>query len=241
MSHISLDFASVPSKLTCMRRSLGTPAIVSSSGPASSFERIQLGGAHYDEAWLQALVFERPDLIPVAQIEPAFGELVPVACEVPCGHGFIDNVYLTPAGDMVLVEAKLWRNVQARREVVAQALDYVSALMAMDYESFEAAVRKGQGLVGDSLYARVGRPDALAEAEFIDAVSTNLARGRMLVIALGDGIRKEAEALAGLLQSHAGAHFTFALVELSTWRNVTTGEILVVPNTLAQTERSSAE
>jgi len=218
-----------------MKRSLGTPAIVSPTGPSSPFERIQLGGGQYDEAWLQALIFDRPDLIPVAQIEPAFGELVPVACEVPCGHGYIDNLYLTPAGEIVLVEAKLWRNVQARREVVAQALDYVSALMAMDYEAFEAAVQKGQGVVGESIYAQVGRPEALAEAGFIDAVSTNLARGRMLVIAAGDGIRKEAEALAGLLQSHAGAHFTFALVELATWRNVATGEILIVPHTLAQT------
>jgi hypothetical protein len=52
---------------------------------------------------------------------------------------------------------------------------------------------------------------------------------------LGDGIRQEAEALAGLLQSHAGALFTFALVELATWRNLESGDILAVPNTLAQT------
>ena len=70
---------------------------------------------------------------------------------------------------------------------------------------------------------------------FIDAVSRNLQRGRMLVMVLGDGIRQEAEALASLLQSHAGAHFTFALVEIATWRDVTSGTILAVPNTLAQT------
>jgi hypothetical protein len=57
----------------------------------------------------------------------------------------------------------------------------------------------------------------------------------MLVMVLGDGIRQEAEALVGLLQSHAGAHFTFALVELATWRNALTGEILAIPDTLAQT------
>lgn len=48
-------------------------------------------------------------------------------------------------------------------------------------------------------------PEALEEAEFIDAVSLNLRRGRMLVIVLGDGIRAETEALSDLLQSHAGA------------------------------------
>jgi hypothetical protein len=55
------------------------------------------------------------------------------------------------------------------------------------------------------------------------------------VLALGDGIRAEAEALVDLLQSHAGAHFTFALVELATWRNPATGDLIALPSTLAQT------
>src|SRR5688572_3565174 len=42
------------------------------------------------------------------------------------------------------------------------------------------------------------------------------------------------EALSDLLQSHAGAHFTFALVELATWRTPG-GDILAVPSTLAKT------
>jgi hypothetical protein len=52
---------------------------------------------------------------------------------------------------------------------------------------------------------------------------------------LGDGIRAETELLSDLLQSHAGSHFTFALVELATWRNPKTGDILAVPSTLART------
>lgn len=57
----------------------------------------------------------------------------------------------------------------------------------------------------------------------------------MLVIALGDGIRSETEALADLLQSHAGSHFTFALVELSLWRNPLTDELVALPSTLVRT------
>src|SRR4051812_13014842 len=107
-----------------MRRSLGTPVLVGAEGRPASLERIFLGAGQHDEAWLQQLIHERPGLIPVADIEPAFGELVAVAREVQCGHGSIDNLYLTPTGGIVLVETKLWRNLQARREVVAQALDY---------------------------------------------------------------------------------------------------------------------
>lgn len=195
-----------------------------------------LGAGNHNEAWLQALIFKHPELLPVAQIEPAFGTVIAAAREVACRHGSIDNLYLTPSGEIVLVETKLWRNVQARREVIAQALDYVSSLMTMGYEAFEAAVLKAIGTSAKSLHDLVAyQPDALDEAAFIDAVSANLMRGRMLVIALGDGIRREAEALAELLQSHAGAHFTFALVELTVWRQAATDDLVIVPNTLAQT------
>jgi hypothetical protein len=220
------------------RKSRGTPVIFGTAGARPVLEQIKLGAGQYDEAWLQQLIFDHPALLPVVDIEPGFGELVAVAREVPCGHGYIDNLYITRAGEIVLVETKLWRNVQARREVVAQALDYVAALMGLGYSAFEAAALKGAcgPTKPKSLYGLIAdHHDAPSEPEFIDAVAANLARGRMLVIALGDGIRQEAEALARLLQGHAGAHFTFALVELATWRNIDSGELLVVPNTLAQT------
>jgi hypothetical protein len=78
------------------------------------------------------------------------------------------------------------------------------------------------------------RPDALDEAAFVDAVSANLARGRALILVFGDGIRSETERLASLLQSHAGAHFTFALIELALYR--LGDHTLVLPRTLARTQ-----
>lgn len=210
------------------------PVLITSDNSRSALTRIRLGNGLHDESWLQALIHDHPAILPISDIEPGFGDLIAAAREVPCGHGFIDNLYLTPSGDIVLVETKLWRNSQMRREVVAQALDYVAALSRMGYDAFEAAVARGQQ-VPTRLYDLVrDHPEALEEAEFVDAVALNLRRGRMLAIVLGDGIRTETEALSDLLQSHAGAHFTFALVELATWQN-SAGDILAVPGTLART------
>ncbi|MCK9541330.1 MAG: hypothetical protein M0R03_04785 [Novosphingobium sp.] len=211
------------------------PVLIQNDNSRSPLTRIRLGNGLHDENWLQALIHDHPAILPISDIEPGFGDLIAVAREVPCGHGFIDNLYITPSGDIVLVETKLWRNSQMRREVVAQALDYVSALGQMGYDKFEAAAARGQQAPA-CLYDLVREhPESLEEAEFIDAVSLNLRRGRMLAIVLGDGIRTETEALGDLLQSHAGAHFTFALVELATWQNPA-GDILAVPSTLAKTE-----
>lgn len=222
-------------KFALMKRAQAQPVIISADDHRPKIERIYLGSGTHNEDWLQALIHGHPELLPISDIEPGFGEPIAVAREVPCGHGYIDNLLLTPSGEIILVEVKLWRNNQARREVVAQALDYVASLSAMSFDAFEAAIAKSQD-APSTLYASLAHhPDALAEPDFIDAVTRNLARGRMLVMALGDGIRQESEALAELLQSHAGAHFTFALVEIATWRNIDTEEIIAVPSTLAKT------
>lgn len=227
-----------PSSPLSSRRSIGAPALISATGDMIGLERIRLGEGAHKEKWLQSQLFRMPDLLPIIDIEPGFDRPVSVAMEVPCAHGYIDNLYLTPSGDIVIVEAKLWKNPEARREVIAQTLDYAAALRGMSFDAFEGMCRKGvrEGEAVPRLYELVRQlPDALEERQWTDAVTLNLLRGRMLVIAAADGIRHESEALADLLQSDAGAHFTFALVELAIWRNGVTGDLLIVPSTLAQT------
>ena len=218
-----------------MTKARGIPCLIDGNNTRQALERVQLGSGHHSEAWLQDLIHEEPNVLPVGQIEPGFGTLVPIAREVPCGHGYIDNLLLTPTGEIVLVETKLWANSQARREVVAQALDYVAALTRMSYEDLQTAIARAPDGPKAIYPTLASSSEVLTEPEFIDAVASNLARGRMLVLVVGDGIRREAEALADLLQSHAGAHFTFALVELATWRNPLSSELLVIPDVLART------
>jgi len=224
-----------------MRSAHAHPVLVGHS--ASSLTPISLGDAEggFSEAWLQRLIHSYPAILPVNEIEPGFGELTAIAMEVATRHGPIDNLMITPEGNLVLVEVKLWRNPEARRKVVAQALDYASCLFEMSYEEFEKAVLAadfGEHAKHSRLHDLVASQDgALEEAAFIDAVSTNLRRGRALILVVGDGIRAETERLAALLQSHAGAHFTFALIELALFR--CNGETLVLPRTLARTEMIS--
>ena len=220
-----------------MQNAQGQPVVITTDDLSIPLEPVVLGKGTHSEAWLQKLIHQHPVLLPVAQIEPGFGKPVAIAMEINCGHGYIDNLFLTPAGDIILVETKLWCNVEARREVVAQALDYAAALASTDYPTFERMVLAALGKPAPpSLYSLIAEhEDALTEPAFVDAVAFNLRRGRMLVMVVGDGIRREAQLLGQLLQSHAGAHFTFALVEVAIWRDPTTGSQLAIPNMLMQT------
>ena len=40
----------------------------------------------------------------------------------------VDALYVNAAGRLILAEFKLWRNPQARREVIGQILDYAKEL-----------------------------------------------------------------------------------------------------------------
>src|SRR5262245_10900700 len=96
--------------------------------------RVPEGMARSENA-LRDLLFVRPEILPIDEIDPAVGPLVPVARElnVP-GVGRIDAFLADGRGHLVIVECKLWRNPQARREVVGQILDYARALAGFSYD-----------------------------------------------------------------------------------------------------------
>jgi hypothetical protein len=195
--------------------------------------------APYNEAWLQRLIMRHPSLLPVDQIEPAFNTLVPICIELPMKSKFLDNLFVTPAGGLALVECKLWRNPEAQREVVAQIIDYAKEISTWTYETLQEAIRHTKPLDGSdenttrSLYELVSAKGEIDEASFHDAVSRNLKRGRFLLLIVGDGIREGVEGMAEFLQQHAGFHFTLAFVEIALFE--TRGGYIAQPRVPART------
>lgn len=229
--------------MSLAKRRDGTPVWVEASR-SEPLERIELRSTEggYDEAWLQRLIHLHPSALPVSQIETGFGRPTAVCRELPLVFGAgrtgaLDNVFVTDTGGLILVETKLWRNPEARRTVVAQAMEYAATVFRMTYDDFEDAVLRARRAAHEealSLYELAGKDGELDEAAFVDSVSRNLARGRAIVAVIGDGIREDIQPLAELLQAHAGSRFTFALVELAVY--VAPGASwIVVPSVLAQT------
>ena len=234
--------------MTGIRRRDGQPQWVSEKDqhvlPLTRADMAGRIGTKFDEAWLQQLLYRCPSVFPTEQIEPGFGDLVPVCRELTVAlgagrSGALDNLYMTRDGGLVLVEAKLWRNPEARRSVVAQAMEYAAAVFRMSYEQLQVAILNARTSVdrpARSLAEIIGwETSDLDEAEFIDAVSRNLRRGRAIIAVVGDGIREDILPLAELLQSHAGHRFTFALVELAVYEAPVTDTKIVIPSVLAQT------
>jgi hypothetical protein len=178
-------------------------------GEATVLKQIPLGkkdASGYDEKWLQTLVASQPQVLPIQDIELAFTPAVFVCMELPVGSNFLDVLLATPQGKLIAVECKLWRNPEAKRKVIAQAIDYGAGLQALTYEQLQKAIQVACGNHHFSLYQHVveeaGEPEpSLTEAEFTDAVSKNLRTGRSLLLIVGDGYHEEAETMSGFYSS----------------------------------------
>ena len=145
---------------------------------------------------------------------------------------------VTPSGLPVLVECKLWRNPEARREVVSQILDYAKELSRWSSSDLQREVSRSLKRDGNPLLELVRAVDPeVDEQQFNDARTTNLRRGRFLLLIVGDGIRAGVEAITEYLQLHAGLHFSLGLVEMPIYAmpNGDRGDRLVAPRVLART------
>lgn len=201
----------------------------------NQFTRPGEGAAIVDERVIQALVQAYPACLPITEIDAMFSGPVPVCTELNTPAGKIDNFMVTPTGLPVLVECKLWRNPEARREVVGQVLDYAKELSRWSSSDLQREVCHRLNRDGNPLLEMVRAIDPnVDERQFNDALTANLRRGRFLLLIVGDGIREGVEAIAEYLQVHAGLHFSLGLVELPIYV-MPNGDKLVVPRVLART------
>lgn len=221
-----------------MSRQHATPLLlpVGDSGSVA-LRQLSLGSGadQVSEAELQALVHAHPSCLPIAEIDPMFANPVPICTELSTPAGPIDNLLVTPSGLPVLVECKLWRNPEARREVVGQILDYAKELSRWTSSDIQREVRRRLGREGDPVLELMrGTGHSVDEIDFSEALSINLRRGRFLLLIVGDGIREGVEAIAEYLQAHAGLHFSLGLVEMPIYE-IPDGARVVVPRVLART------
>ena len=183
----------------------------------------------YDEEWIQKLIANHPEIIPMDQIEPALTPIIHACMELTTASGSVDNLFITPNGDIIIVECKLWKNPQARREVVAQIIDYAKDLSKWSYEDMDASYRASTKDKDHGLYDLISKISELDEPRFVDAINRNLRRGRFLLLIVGDGISENAEKLVEYLQQNTGIQFTLALIQLAVYR-LDEATLIVLPS-----------
>lgn len=204
-------------------------------------DRILFDVKEFNEGWIQELIHKHPDILPTKEIEAVFHPLIPIGREISTGAGSIDNLLISPEGYLTIVETKLWRNPEARREVVGQIIDYAKELNKWSFDDLNKRVIKfNQGNNNsDGLWSTVRNKAELDESEeisFIDNVSKNLKRGRFLLLIVGDGIRESVEDMVEYLTQTPQLYFTLALIELQVYKlNQNENSLIVIPQIVTRT------
>ena len=201
--------------------------------------RVPRGEARREHA-LRDLIHDNPSIVPVHDLDPSFGRLFTVAKELNIpGVGFVDVLLADERGRLIVIECKLWRNPQARREVVGQILDYARDLSRYSYEDLQRQISIATRRQGNVLYelARAVGSD-MDEASFVDRVARDLRAGRFLLLVIGDGITEGTKRLGEYLRDQPGLAFDFGLIEMTEYRYTDLSgseRTIMQPRVLAQT------
>ena len=220
------------------------PYLIDSNSQGRRLTPSQVGERAFPEKWMQELLRSHPGVLPVGEIEPVFTPLVSIGKEVPVDNGYVDNLFISPRGYPVLVETKLWRNPEARREVVAQAIDYAASLSRWTYDKLDETVRQysraysGHEMTLFELVERETGPIEDGKDFFEEVVSKNLRLGRFLTLIVGDKIRRPLVDMLSYVNKYPGLAADVALVELQCFRldDASDWPLVIVPRVVARTE-----
>ena len=134
-----------------------------------------------DEATLQRLVAENPQLLPLA----GSPRLFTLGREVRLGTGYADVLAVEASGRPVIIEVKLARNAEARRAIVSQILAYAASLHGYGVEALEQGPLHGSLAGYGSISGAVSVQDqegAVDAAEFVPALQEHLDAGRFRLV-----------------------------------------------------------
>jgi hypothetical protein len=219
------------------------PLLIGESGGQQLLHAAPVGKPPFSERELQVILARHPQLLPVSHFDPLFGPPVCIGREVGTGAGPLDLLYVSPSGYLTVVETKLWKSSEARRQVVAQIIDYTRRIVRWDYSHLEEAFFEyarqyevaQRGLIP---YVADHSDEDLDEMAFTDAINRNLRLGRLLLLIVGDGIREGVEEMTDYLQDAPNLQFTLGLVEIGCY-SVTAGpgatSTLLVPRVVMRT------
>lgn len=165
-----------------------------------------------DEAQLQKLLYESPELIPTKVDDQA--AVFTREAGLP-GSGFTDLVGVDAQGNILIVETKLARNGEIRRKVIGQVLEYAAYLWGMSFDELDRFFLNREGKSVLELLAE--KSPGIDKDELKQSVEQNLASGKFQLIIAVDTINPELEKIIAYVSSR-GTGLQLEALELELYK-----------------------
>jgi len=142
-----------------------------------------------EEADLQRLLFENPEIIPVEEVsEASLGSIRLMLKEVGLpGSGSTDLVGIDVKGNICIIETKLAKNPEAKRQVIGQILEYAAFMHGKGFDWLNSAVKRQKGVGLSEFFEQQDYPNWDKEA-FEQNITDNLALGKFKLFIVVDKI-----------------------------------------------------
>ena len=169
-----------------------------------------------DEATLHGIIEKNPQLLPLA----GSPRLAVLGSEVTLGNGYADIFAIEPTGRPVIIEVKLARNAEAKRNIVSQILAYAAFLHETDVETLEQGTlhRHLEKAGHESILAAVKDEDQQQEVDedsFNDALQEYLDTGNFRLVLVLDEVSDELVRIVGYLDAITVQGLTIDLITVS--------------------------
>lgn len=166
------------------------------------------------EAELQHLLIESPFLIPIDEIREGVSPLVFAVGEFGLpGSGNTDVLAFSADGDIAIIECKLAANLESRRKVIGQILEYASYLWGMSYREIDSRVQRLKGKRLSELIeeAVAGEWDRIS---FEEGINQSLSNGSFTLIIVVDEINEELRRIIQYINECSKSTFSLHALEV---------------------------
>ena len=195
------------------------------------------------EADLETALSETPELLCLEAkrtgIYAPFAVFDQLALATPMGREiYPDITLLTASGDVVIVEVKLFANPEMRnRSVIAQIIDYVSSISALDEQGMARLFSGGKD-ADWAAFVREHFPDEEDADELAAALLANAAAGDVHIVIACDKAPQGAYDLARSVSAQSHLGFSLDVLEVTPFVPVDgpADTIMYVPNVRLSTE-----
>lgn len=188
-----------------------------------------------EEGKLQDYLEEYPTLIPLADVVEDASPLVCIGREVGTGSGSIDLLCIDKDSLLTIVETKLRKNREARREVMGQIIEYASYVsqwkpedvyrIANEYFAKSNKVPASyKGKTIDEIMKTIAG-DEYSDEDFRKKIGQNLQDGRIRLIIAVDELIEELRAMVTFLNTHS--NFDILLLQVTDFQESPSKRVLV--------------
>jgi hypothetical protein len=187
---------------------------------------------------LQTILENYPQIIPGKQIEPGNPEpprFVLLRREMPVTGGSLDHLLVDQNGVLTLVETKLFQNIDSKREVIGQIIEYAANAAEswgggkVKEKAFEYWSKKGK-----QIEEIISEEFGIDDKEFWDKVDNNLQEGNIRLIIATDELRPEMRRMVEFLNNEMRNTEILAL-ELKFYGE-SSEDLVLVPSIIGQTQ-----